>query len=85
MSRSRGRGFKVTSSPSRICPLVGSSRPAIMRKRRRLAAAGRPEQQKNSPSSTVKLVSCTAVKAPNLAQIFDPDLGHGLLREFGDE
>ena len=36
-----------------------------------------PSRQKNSPSSIVKLESCTATKSPKrLPQVLDPDLGH---------
>ena len=65
MSRSRAR-LKVTSSPSSwMLPEEGSSRPATIRSVVVLPQPDGPSRQKKSPFSTVKLVSRTAVKAPN--------------------
>src|SRR5437763_168550 len=65
MSRCEAR-FHVTSSPPRkICPRVGSSRPAIMRSVVVLPQPEGPSRQKNSPSFTVKVESFTATKSAN--------------------
>ena len=46
-------------------PLVGSSNPAIMRSVVVLPQPEGPSRQKNSPSRTVKVESCTATKSAN--------------------
>src|SRR5688572_9156388 len=66
MSRCEAR-LKVTSSPSsRICPAVGSSSPAIMRKVVVFPQPDGPSMTKNSPSRMVKEEFRTAMKSPKL-------------------
>src|SRR5450631_421301 len=64
MSRCEAR-LKATSSPSsRMRPLVGSSRPAIILKVVVLPQPDGPSRQKNEPFAMVKDESLTAVKLP---------------------
>src|SRR5678816_4033563 len=65
MSRADARLKVTSSSPRKICPEVGSSRPAIMRSVVVLPQPEGPSRQKNSPSRTVKAESSTAVKSAN--------------------
>src|ERR1043165_4953942 len=65
MSRADARLNVTSSSPRKICPEVGSSRPAIMRKVVVLPQPEGPSRQKNSPSPTVKLEFSPAVKSAN--------------------
>src|SRR5271156_5262735 len=63
MSRADARLKLTSSSPRKICPEVGSSRPAIMRKVVVLPQPEGPSRQKNSPLPTVNVEPFTAVKS----------------------
>src|ERR1700730_475492 len=65
MSRCDARLNVTSSSPSRMRPDVGNSRPAIMRSVVVLPQPEGPSRQKNSPLRTVNVESRTAVKSPN--------------------
>src|SRR5438105_985761 len=60
-------GFsRVTSLPPiRICPEVGSSKPAIMRSTVVLPQPDGPRKDTNSPAPTSRLKSCTTVALAN--------------------
>jgi hypothetical protein len=85
MSRSRAR-LKVTSSPSSRIEPEGQFEPGDHAQRRRLAAAGRAEQAEEiAVLDREARIPHRREGAEPLHQIVDPDFGHGLLREFGDE
>src|SRR5580693_7046885 len=88
MSRAEAR-FWVTSSPaSRMRPEDGSSSPAIMRSVVVLPQPDGPSRQKNSPSSTMKVESCTATKPPKDLCRFSTRIAAtapALVRELGDD
>src|SRR3954447_3081503 len=65
MSRCDARLKVTSSSPRKIRPEVGSSRPAIMRSVVVLPQPEGPSRQKNSPSFTLKVESFTATKSAN--------------------
>ena len=59
-------GTYVTSAPSsRILPLVGSSKPAIIRNVVVLPQPEGPRSEKNSPLPIFRLTWSTAVTSPN--------------------
>src|SRR5882672_9812990 len=86
MSRLDAR-LKVTSSaPRKMRPEVGNSNPAIMRKVVVLPQPDGPSRQKNSPSRTVKVESCTATKsAKALCRRSTRISAMSLLGELGDD
>ncbi len=83
MPRPRSRGSRsLTTRPSmRISPAVGSSKPAIMRKRRGLAAARRPDQHDElAVLDGQAQILHRRHGAEGLAQADELDAGHGYLR-----
>src|SRR3954463_3009872 len=86
MSRADARLNVTSSSPRKICPEVGSSRPAIMRKVVVLPQPDGPSRQKNSPSRTVKLESCTATKSAKALRKFSTRISAmRSVRKLGDD
>src|SRR5215813_7442141 len=90
MSRCDARLKVTSSSPRKICPAVGSSSPAIMRKVVVLPHPDGPSRQKNSPSFTVKVESFTATKSANAlcrfwTRIWAMSCLDPLLRKLGDD
>src|SRR6186713_3000615 len=63
MSRCEARLKLTSSSPRKIWPEVGNSKPAIIRNVVVLPQPDGPSRQKNSPSATVKVESFTATKS----------------------
>ncbi len=59
----------MSSSPSRMLPEVGSSRPAIMRSVVVLPQPEAPSRAKNVPSGTVRSSGWTAVTSPKVLLI----------------
>ena len=64
ISRAEARLNVTSSPPKKICPSVGNSSPAIMRRVVVLPQPEGPSRQKNSPSLTTKDESFTATKSP---------------------
>src|SRR5438445_13788534 len=87
MSRIDARLNVTSSLPRKICPELGSSRPAIMRKVVVLPQPEGPSRQKNSPSRTVKVESSTATKSAKALRKRSTRISAmvGLFRELGDD
>ncbi len=67
-------GLCVMSSPSMVMvPAVGSSKPAIMRRVVVLPQPLGPRKETNSPGSTDRLKSSTAVVAPKVLAMWERD------------
>ena len=79
MSRSLGSRSFTRAPPTRMLPSVTSSRPAIMRNRRGLAAARGAEQHQEFPVSDMQVHRLhTDEAAPAFRQVLQLDIGHVL-------